>query len=205
MSSPESFAQPHSQADIIPQDISPEALLEILVKAGLPLNEYGKGAAKTVHDLFNEVREGESVMSVNDRHEISRHVNVLWLDVFCHLADGRTFVLKEDRQEFKDERMKRRPLDSSLGEKIKPGESPEVAAERALNEELGVSEYIGMYALETTQDSFVPDTFPGLKSDYTMHKYVAVLPEEVFVPEGYVEYQETKTNYYVWEEVPRRN
>jgi len=57
----------------------------------------------------------------------------------------------------------------------------------------------GVYFLETEQHTHIPDTYPGLESTYFHYKYAVTIPSSVFKPEGYIEDQEDKTNYYVWE------
>ncbi len=199
MTNPE-IHQPQDMRTELASDITLEELLQKLVHAGIPVEQYGTGVAKTVPHLLAEIHEGESLMSVNDKGEIFRDVNVVWADVICTVADGTTYVLKEDRQEFKDGRVKRRNLNSSLGEKLKPGEIPDEAVNRAIEEELGITEPLeGVYYLGYQESVVTPDTYPGLESSYQFHKYATIIPETSFKPEGYVEYQQDKTNYYVWE------
>ena len=189
----------------IPQDIHLDAFLKILVDAKLPLDTYGEGPAKTVHHLFKEVQEGESMMSVDAKGNVTREVSVLWVDVFCSLSNGDLYRLTEDRQVFKDGRkdnVKRRTLSTSLGEKLKPGEDPAEAVERAIAEELGIEDGLETVHFVGTEDAeHTPDTYPGLKSFYHNFKYAAVISETAFNPEGYIEDQSDKTNYYVWEKI----
>lgn len=182
----------------IPADIPLDTLMETLATANIPIEEYGNGNAKTVQHLLSEIREGEATMTTNKEGELHREVNVLWADVICELPDGRVYALREDRQEFKDGRVKRRELDSSLGEKIKPSEKPSEALYRAIYEELGIEDVKNIYNVGYDERTFVPDTFPGINSTYKMHKFVATIPESEFRPEGYVEFQDDKTNFYVW-------
>lgn len=188
---------------VFDRDIHIDTLIERLVSAGLPLDRYGVDGAKTVYHLLDEVQQGESKMSYDSNGNVYREVKVLWLDVFCSLENGQLYRLKEDRQVFKDGRVnpvKRRNLKSSLGEKLKPDEDPEDSISRALSEELGLSEEpTGLYFLETEESTFTPDTYPGLESTYSNYKYVATIPTSSFRPEGYVEDQPDKTNYYIWE------
>jgi len=53
---------------------------------------------------------------------------VLWVDVINIRPNGDIYLLKEDRQEFHGRlKPKRRKLQSSIGEKLKPGEDPAAA------------------------------------------------------------------------------
>lgn len=173
--------------------------VDILTRARVPLDDYGKGAAKTIQNLHREVVSGESVMQVNDTYELTRDVNVVWIDVVCSLSNGDVYLLREDRQEFKDGRVRRRSTPSSLGEKMQAGEDLDQAIIRALSEEIGVNAIDGLYKVSESKEKFTPPTFPGLETTYASHSYVAVLPEAAFIAEGYVEHQAEKDNYYVWD------
>lgn len=183
----------------IPRDINLDQLMDVLVRANIPVEEYGIHAAKTVLHLLSEINEGEAHVTMNENGELLRELNVLWVDVLCELSNGDVYVLEEDRQEFKDGRVKRRNLDSSIGEKLKPDEDPQEAVERALQEELGVENAVEvLHHIGYDERTFIPDAFPGLESTYRMHKFVTVIAEDAFIPEGYIEVQADKTNYYTW-------
>jgi hypothetical protein len=202
MTNPEKQADRGGRTDL-DSDTDLDSLMGHLIGAGLPLEKYGIDGAKTVHHLLQEIHTGDSKVSFDTSGNVYREVKVLWLDVFCSLEDGQLYRLKEDRQVFKDGRanpVKRRNLSSSLGEKLKPDEEPEASISRTLSEELAITaEPAGVYFLETEQTLFTPDTYPGLESTYTHYKYVVTIPPSAFNPEGYIEDQEDKTNYYVWE------
>ncbi len=185
----------------IPVDIDFDSFLAILINAGLPVDLYGKGGAKTVHHLLNEVADGESVMSVDTKGNLHRELDVLWVDVITIRPNGDIYLLREDRQEFHDRpEPKRRKLQSSIGEKLKPGEDPTTAVKRALGEELGIEDDpVSLHHLGNEQSDYTPDTYPGLTSSYRFYKYAAIIPDEAFKSEGYIEYQADKTNYYVWD------
>ncbi len=198
MTNPETANPSNDRVVTLPQDTTIDQLLERLVAGNIPVGDYGTGNAKTVLHLLSEISEGEATLTIDNGNNVFREVNVLWSDVLCEHSDGTVYLLKEDRQEFKDGRVKRRNLESSIGEKLKPSESPEEAVGRALQEELGISDATGIYRIGYDERTFIPDTFPGIESTYKMHKYVTVIPESEFQPQGYIEYQADKTNYYVW-------
>jgi hypothetical protein len=187
------------EVTILPIDINLDQLLQRLLAARIPIDEYGKGAAKTINHLLSEINEGEAILTVDTNKNVYRQVNVLWLDVICNLSNGDAYILKEDRQEFKDGRVKVRSLDSSIGEKLKPFETIEEGVARALQEEIGVDKIDSLYDIGYQERTFIPDTFPGIESTYKMYKFASVIPETSFVPEGYIEEQSDKTNYYTWE------
>ena len=182
-------------------DVDFDTLLQILVDAKIPVDQFGTGSAKTVQHLLSEVADGESVLSVDAKGKLYRELSVLWVDVLSTHASGDVYALKEDRQVFNDGREKRRQLNSSIGEKLKLGEEPVRAVARALAEELGIQEEetTSLHYLGEEQKVHTPDTYPGLESSYYFYKYATVISEVAFKPEGYVEYQDDKTNYYVWE------
>lgn len=200
MSNPE-ITKSSQERLTLPRDINLDQLLQILVLSNVPIDEYGKGVAKSISHLLSEINEGESTLSIDVSGNIFRFVNVLWVDVYCSLSNGEVYVLKEDHQEFKDGRIKIRNLDSSIGEKLKPSEILLNGVRRALHEEIGISDADDIYEIGCEEKTFIPDTFPGIESTYKMHKFVTVIPESSFIPEGYVEYQNDKTNYYCWKMV----
>lgn len=173
--------------------------IDLLTKAGIPLDEFGKGAAKSIENLHKELSTGESVMSVNDSYEITRDVNVVWIDVLSTLSNGDVYILREDRQEFKDGRVRKRSTPSSLGEKMQAGEDLDTAIPRALSEEIGVNTIDALYKIGEEKKKFTPPTYPGLETTYASYTYVAVIPESAYLVDGYVEHQTEKDNYYVWD------
>lgn len=192
----------HAQEErtVLARDIDFDTLFYHLADANVPLLLYGTGGAKTVQHLLSEIHDGESLLSVDAKGNIYREVEVLWLDVFCKLSNSEIYTLREDRQEFQDGRVKRRNLDSSLGEKLKPGEDPQEAVGRVLAEELGIqSSTEATYFMSHDQTTLTPDTYPGLETDYTFYKYAAIISEDDFESEGYKEVHADKTNYYVWQ------
>lgn len=179
-------------------------LVEILTKARVPLDEYGQGAAKTIQNLHKELMSGESVMHVSGNFELTRDVNVVWIDVLCTHSSGNVYILREDRQVFKDGRVRMRSTPSSLGEKMQAGEDLDTAICRALEEEIGVTAIDSLYKIGEEKEKFTPPTYPGLESTYSSHTYVVVIPESAYSPDGYVEHQTEKDNYYVWDLIHRK-
>jgi hypothetical protein len=186
----------YQEVRIAPNTI--EDLERLLADCGVPIEEWGQGAAKTTHHLLEEVRAGETELSVTSEGELERRVSVLWLDVLS--ADG-SWHLLEEKQVFKDGRERRRKLSSSLGEKMTPGEGVEEATYRALAEELGVTGVEQLDYLGNEQTTHTPDSYPGLSSHYDTHTVRVHLSPESYDPAGYREVQKDKTTYFVWEPV----
>lgn len=195
-------SQPHH--DTLPKDVSLEELTGILITCGIPIEKWGMDEAKTIDNLLVELQNGESAMWVDDQG-IHRDVTVLWLDVIHETSDGDVFLLKEDRQEFRDGRVRRRDLPGSLGEKMKPNERPVDASMRALAEEIGVENITSHYVIGEEVKMYTPPTYPGLESRYTTYSHLVQIGTEDFRPEGYVEYQEDKVNYYVWKKLIQKD
>ena len=105
-----------------------------LVMGGLDLSSWGRGGAKRVEDLLDEVRAGETTLTAGGPGEASivRFVNVL--SVRVRRADGS--VLMEERQRFPDGRERSRE-GNYLSEKLLPGETWQAGVRRAVHEELG--------------------------------------------------------------------
>lgn len=201
MQSPEFRERIRAPKTIIPPDTSFDVFYGILEEAGIPLAEYGAGQAKTLQNLHTELSQGESVLRLDKKGKLTREVNVLWVDVLCEMPDGSVYIIREDRQEFKDGRIRNRKLDGSIGEKIKPNETLEEAVVRAMSEELGLRTMTSLYKFDEETRTFFPPTFPGIESTYNMTRFVTSIPPEDFAPEGYIEVQPEKTNYYVWDRI----
>lgn len=174
----------------------------LLERGGVDTSFWGTGDAKTLNHLVKEVMNGESKLIINqETGELERRVTVLAVDVLCE-QDGKRLELVEDRQEFTDGRVRRRKLPQSLSEKMTTDENPDEAVSRALQEELGISgKLLGYYDIGMTESKKATDSYPGLTSVYNTHNRVAVISPNDFKPEGYVEEQADKSNYWVWREV----
>ncbi len=85
-----------------------------------------------------------------------------------------------------------------------PGEDPLQAAYRALSEELGITEKLPLTPKPLLQKGpQLSTSFPGIYSLYKMYVFDVFLPTHLYKREGYVEHQADKSNYFVWEKIPR--
>ncbi|OMO95075.1 hypothetical protein CCACVL1_05576 [Corchorus capsularis] len=172
---------------------TPQALSDWL-RPRLPSDSFAswgvKPGTKNVHNLWLEVSEGET--SIIDSSPPLRTVNVVTVRVLG--KDNRTLV--ESRQELSDGcfRDRFRPL----SEKMKPYETPEEAATRALKEELGVIDsgvvriVPGSYQKKVEERNSA--SYPGLPARYVLHSvdaWVEGLPEEDFATEEHEEYEDS--------------
>lgn len=181
-------------------DFTVEKLANLLKEGGIDTSAWGTGSAKTIAHLLKEVREGESQMTFSPEG-ITRAVRVAWVDVLYRDEQGDIYLLVEDRQEYNDGRIRRRQLGTSLGEKLKPGEEPGEGAIRALDEELGVHSYQSLHTVGHEHTTHATDSYPGLESSYDTYSFVAILDNTSYTPEGYIETQADKTNYYIWTKI----
>jgi len=174
-----------------------EGLKSYLSSRNVPLDSWGKGSAKTPEHLLKEINEGETVL-VERGNEVLRQVKVASIKVLYE-KDGEVYVLAEDRQEFNDGRVRKRTKPKgSLSEKFKSYEEPNVAAKRAIREELGITSDVKLVKSAEVEEVEESQSFPGLKTLYNLHRYNAELTDDQYNPAGYVEEQEDKKTYFVW-------
>lgn len=158
---------------------------------GLSMKGWGKGSAKTLEHLAEEVLKGECRIN-----GVFRETQTIALDVF-HGKER----LRELRQEFRDGRVRVRSLPfGSVGEKLKPKEFPIVGLWRALPEELHM-EYD--YKIRLKYRATVPmlkysSSYPGLISKNLQTRFTVKLPPHLYKPEGYIEEQDDKITYFDW-------
>ena len=174
-----------------------------LRETGVPLDLWGKGEAKTLDHLAKEISRGVAVIYFDEEREIwVRKVKTVEVRVFYDSPDGNTYILKEDRQVFKDGRVRKRGF-SWVAEKMEEGEGCLPASVRAIKEELGLlspftsgPEYVENKMIERDSGSY-----PGILSKHSVDCFKVFLKPDQFVPDGYVEEQEDKTTFFVWEEM----
>lgn len=172
-----------------------------LESAGVDMATWGIGQAKTLAHLRKEIESGETILVANEAGGLLRKVVVGGADIFYKSPEGKRYRLKEDRQIFKDGRERRRNLGQAVSEKIKPGEDPEVAMIRGIQEELGIGSEITIIKIGAEERIIDSPSYPGLQSQYILHKFQAVLTKRQFNPAGYVEDQSDKSTYFMWEEI----
>lgn len=182
MSLHRSFATPQSLSDWLKPRLRSDSLASWGVKPG----------TKNVHNLWLELSEGESSLAESTPPVRTVHV------VTVRVIDGRNRVLVESEQELSDGSVRTRGR--PLSEKMKPGEDPITAANRAVLEELGsilngsgqVKIVPGSYSKKVEEGSSA--SYPGLPACYEVHSVDATvegLPEEDFVTEEEHEYADS--------------
>lgn len=177
---------------------SQEALRRWLLAQGIDLDRWGRGPAKTVADLWAEIRQGESEMV---EHPPRRRLQVVRVIV----RRGEE-VLIEAHQDFRGGRQRSRGRPPS--EKMKPGESYEEAALRCVAEELGVGHDRVQLLPETYRRKVREEesgSYPGLRTRYTFHVVQANVeglpPHDFSTAEGARGPGEpVDRHYWVWQE-----
>lgn len=180
-----------------------QQLVALLQKHAIDVARFGTGSAKTLAHLFAEIVDGETLLAEVDRRLV-RRVGVLGVDVFADI-DGARFRLIEDRQVFNDGRERRRNMPTSISEKLHQGENVLEAVTRAMNEEIGISEFKLMTPTPCTRTEVVDSpSYPGILSEYTKHEVDVLIASSAYKAEGYREIQSDKTTHFVWVPTERR-
>jgi len=173
-------------------------LVNFLIANDIPVEQWGKGAAKTVKHLYNEILEKESVLSYIDG-KLIRSIEFVSAQIFYD-SPGGVLKLVEEKQIFKDGRVRSRYLESSVSEKMKADEGPRNSIIRGIEEELKIS--ISMDQIEANgniDETEESNSYPGLLTRYNGYKYKIELRSHQYRPEGYIEHQRDKSTYFKWE------
>ncbi len=175
--------------------------LDYLKKFNVPVELYGTGGFKTVNHLFNEIKEGETVLTEKDG-KLIREVNFVGARII-YKKEGSWIHLYEEKQIFKDGRVRRRNLLYSMAEKFKLGEEPKKVLIRGMKEEIDLNitndqfNYFNKLRFEDNSD------YPGITSFHTGYEFLVVLKDNQYVEEGYVERQSDKDVYFKWKSLKR--
>jgi len=182
-----------------------ENLEEMLRTFRIPYLEWGKGNSKTLVHLLKEIKERETTIQ-EEEGKLVRSVSVSYVDVFYQNENGMTYKLLENRQEFRDGRVRRRPyLIGSIAEKMKSGEDSQEAAYRALSEELGINERYILHNKRVREIEEDSPSYPGLSSRFKNYLSEVTLPRKNVRLEGYVEEQRDKNTFWIWKPINEKN
>lgn len=175
-------------------------LIDLLRSYNLPLDEWGKGEAKTIHHLYNEIKEGETILK-EENNELVRYVNFVGARII-YKSNTKTYRLYEEKQVFKDGRIrKRKNMPYSMAEKFKLGEDPKKVIIRGMKEELGISISKNQFTFYNKMENYVSGDYPGLKSVNSGYEFLIVLNDNQYNPDGYIEKQADKDVYFTWKEI----
>jgi|CXWL01.1.fsa_nt_gi hypothetical protein len=187
-----------------PVEKARKEVLALLKKHRIPLATWGTGKAKTFDHLLREITSGEAEL-IESEHGLVRKARGAIVAVYYD-DNGTRLFLEEDRQEFKDGRVRTRDLDTSIGEKLAPNEDAVMGARRALIEELDFPmHYVARLPLISeatrTKGPVPSDSYPGLMTLYIMYPFSVTIPPLLFKREGYKEKQKDKTSFFVWKKI----
>jgi hypothetical protein len=176
-------------------------LINILKKYNVPVDLWGMGKSKTIQHLQDELIEKECSL-VEKENQLIRYIEFVGIKIYFRDQNNNLWALKEDRQEFKDGRVRRRNMPNSVSEKMKFGEDPAISAIRGIKEELGIDvekdQLIKRRDLDYNGGSL---SYPGLITKYKGHKFTCYLNINQFDINGYIEVQRDKSTFFVWKKI----
>lgn len=176
-------------------------LINLLKNHDIPCDLWGTGKSKTINHLLDEIKNNECELT--EMHgTLTRLIEFVGIKIFYTDKEGEKWFLKEDRQEFKDGRIRRRNMPNSVSEKMVSGEDPLIAAIRGIREELGVKVY--GHQLRKRRDLHYDGgslSYPGLDTKYKGHKFICEIDDTQFEPNGYVEVQPDKKTFFIWNKI----
>lgn len=167
-----------------------EQLEKLLIDNRINTTLYGKPGTKSLDNLLNEIKNGETVMNIKDK-KLTREVHVLQIYIIFNSK-----ILTETNQLFHATPTREawsRQRNCALAEKIYPGEDIKQSIHRSLKEELGIfyvseNDDIRPVEIETKHSA----SYPELESIYYMNKvYINSNALNVLIPDGY-----TFTEYF---------
>ena len=172
--------------------------LDYLKDFNIPIDTYGTGKFKTVGHLFNEIKEGETVLTEKDG-KLTRKVYFVGARIIFKDKDsGKWLHLYEEKQVFKDGRVRRRDLPFSMAEKFKLGEEPTNVLVRGMKEELDITIKNNQFNFFNEMEIEDNGDYPGIRSFHTGHEFLVVLTPDQIKEEGYIERQSDKDVYFKW-------
>lgn len=187
---------------------SADELKQFLIGAGIPVLEWGIGIAKSTDDFYREIYLGESRL-IPSEFGLIRSVALVRIDVYFRDPDGTLLRLREARQEFPDGRVRERSRQSAIAEKCLRDESPQIAVQRALAEELGITRPLDLISEGAHEETRFSQSYPGLLSHYIIHSYRIYLEQSDYKAEGYTECSQvcpdtqtsSLTTYFAWSRI----
>lgn len=151
----------------------------LLEAGGVMTGNWGRCQAKTVEDLFQEIKDGESVLRIEAARGGVRLVRVLRV-VQMSITQTRTLkTLREVEQILPDGRSRKR--NQLPGGKIGVYEKPADALARELEEELTLepNEYISTPPTSPMFEERVSPSYPGLVTLYETYLFSVSLSPNV--------------------------
>jgi len=160
----------------------------------VPTGLWGVGSAKSVGQLWAEVKHGECTLIYEEGRAL-RELRVVKLRVL-HPASTQHLIEQKQTLANGEERIR----GDVPGEKLTHGEMAEVGAVRGVKEELGWEVVGDPRLLHTTVEVKPSESYPGLMSRYTFYEYalnVRGLTEEHFQP-AFQTVEGDKIHHWQW-------
>ena len=176
--------------------------ISMLKDNGVNTDLYGTGTYKTLGHLFQEMKEGETELTL-ENGELIRRVQFVGARIL-YKKDGAWLRLFEEKQIFKDGRERRRTnMPYSAAEKFKSGEDPKEVIVRGMKEELNIDISTNQFTFYNRVEKEINDDYPGITSFHVGYEFLVVLDESQYLEEGYIERQKDKDVYFVWRPVSK--
>ena len=184
------------------KEISFLELIELLRASSIDFSMWWKWKTKTLKSLYLEIKKGETILDYDENWKILRKLQVVWADIFYTSPEWIVFNLREKKQVFNDNRWVRyRKFDYSVWEKMIIGESPIEAMRRWIKEELGIMSIVDIKEWKQDQQLWDSNSYPGLPTDHYRYWFKAILTDEQYNPDWYIEYQKDKTTFFEWRNI----
>ena len=171
--------------------------ITMLKDHGVNIDLYGTGTFKTLGHLYQEMKEGETVLTT-ENGELVRRVQFVGARIL-YKRDGEWLRLFEEKQVFKDGRERRRKnMPYSAAEKFKAGEDPKEVIVRGMKEELDISISTDQFTFYNKKEISENSDYPGIKSFHIGYEFLVILNDEQYIEDGYIERQKDKDVYFNW-------
>jgi predicted NUDIX family NTP pyrophosphohydrolase len=172
-------------------------LSKSLLAAGIDLEKWSPSlGTKSIDDLQAEIDVGETQLQ-SIEGILTRVVKVVNVTVRVEIGD-RSFLLVEDKQIFFTGAIRERGL-KCLAEKIINDEQPEVAARRALQEEIGLNFEGELVSIGDEIQQQSSPSYPGLSTQYQFYNYQIELSIGDLQQIRFIEIQEGKMSLFTLE------
>lgn len=150
-------------------------------------------ATKDIYDLHNELKKGESTLEIRN-NKLVRITRLSSIEIKVKLGE-KTFTLIEDKQIFFTGAIRKRGL-RKISEKMLKDETPEMAAYRGLQEEIGLTTDKKLIFLEEKQRESESASYPGLSSIYQVFNYQITLEKEDLESLRFCEFNTNKVTLF---------
>jgi hypothetical protein len=171
---------------------------ELLREHKISTSLWGTGPHKNFRSLIDELEKSEARLDIYEGR-LYRFASVVRVDVrYASPADGKSLQLFEAEQRFSNGRCRIRGSDFAVWEKLKVGEAPELALNRALHEELGIKGAVQIIPGESNTIHRPPLDFPGIPCRLTTHDFTVCIRNDQYNAAGYEERQADKTTLFRW-------